>query len=67
MQKDMNEIFTEFKQQTTKSQRQSILLKYQTQLKLLFTTTTTKEHSLTGRINSDTILLTIGTTPCKKT
>lgn len=36
MQKDFNEIFTEFKQQTTKINRQSILLKYHNQLRPIF-------------------------------
>lgn len=36
MQKDLNEIFTEFKQQTTKINRQTILNKYHTQLKPIF-------------------------------
>ena len=36
MQKDMNEIFTEFKQQTTKTTRQNILNKYHNQLRPIF-------------------------------
>ena len=36
MQKDLNEIFTEFKQQPTKSTRQNILRKYHNQLKPIF-------------------------------